>query len=100
MAYPIEARVYLQNTRYRPTAQVAVALGATEHDVSFTLRSEFAYRNPTVAPMVTLNWLTSYGVEPLAGEVDFRIGFRVIFGAPAPAGAVLNWAAPIEDFAE
>ena len=87
----IEARIYLQHTRYAPKQQVGVTLNATEHDVTFTDRPEFAYRNPNVAPTVSLNWLTTSAVEPLPGETDFKTGFRVIFGAPAPASAVLNY---------
>ena len=87
----IEARIYLQHTRYAPKQQVAITLDATEHDVTFTDRPEFAYRNPDVAPGVSLNWLTSHGVEPLPGQSDFKTGFRVIFGAPAPASAILNY---------
>lgn len=94
MDLPIEARIYLQHTRYAPKQRVAVTLNATEHDVTFTDRPEFAYRNPDIAPTVSLNWLTSHGIEPLPGQTDFKTGFRVIFGAPAPASAVLNyWAA-------
>jgi hypothetical protein len=88
---PIEARRYLEATRYAAKQQVAVTLDATEHDVTFTDRPEFAYRNPNVAPVVSMNWLTSHGVEPLPGQSDFKTGFRVIFGAPAPASAVLNY---------
>lgn len=95
LGLPIEARIYLQHTRYAPKQRVAVTLNATEHDITFTDRPEFAYRNPNVAPSVELNWLTSKAVEPLPGQTDFKTGFRVIFGAPAPANSVLNYSAAV-----
>jgi len=89
---PIKARVRLEHTKYGPAAQVAVTLGVTEYDVQVnTGVSADALLFVDVAPMVTLNWLTTYGVEPLPGETDFKKGFRVLFGAPAPSGAKLNY---------
>jgi len=96
MSLPIiEARIYLQHARYSPRQQIAVSLGATEHDITFTDRPEFAYRNPDVAPVVSLNWLTSHAIEPLPGNSDFKQGFRILFGAPAPAGATANYSVAI-----
>ncbi len=95
MSLPIEARLYLQQTRYQPAQQVAVTLGASEIDITFSQRPEFAYRNLDVAPMVTLNWLTTSSIEPLPGQTDFKTGFRVLFGLLAPAGAKINYSVPI-----
>lgn len=91
MGFSIEARIYLQHVRYRGAQQVAVTQGASEIDITFNQRPEFAYRNPDVAPTVALNWLTTSSIEPLPGQTDFKTGFRVLFGLLAPAGAKLNY---------
>ncbi len=97
----IEARITVQYGRYASAARVAVTLNATEHDVNLaTVPSplpgmEYRLGTITPAPMVTLNWLTTYAVEPLPSKSDFTTGFRVIFGAPAPAGAELHFAIPV-----
>ena len=97
----LEARIYVQYGRYASAARVAVTLDATEHDVNLAVAPsalpglEYRTGQVTPAPMVTLNWLTTYAVEPLPGKSDFTTGFRIIFGAPAPAGAELHYAIPV-----
>ena len=97
----LEARITVQYGRYSSAGRVAVTLNATEHDVNLgTAPSPLAgmeYRmgSINIAPMVTLNWVTAFAVEPLPAKSDFTTGFRVIFAAPAPAGAELHYALPI-----
>lgn len=89
---PYKMRQRLEYTKYGPKARTPVGSGATELDVNInlTVSAETSFL-VDVAPMVTLSWLTSYGIELLAGKSDFKEGFRVIFGAPAPAGASLSY---------
>jgi len=90
---PIEARVYLQATRYRPTGSVAITLNATEHDVVIA-DDGFTYRTSgmtSIVPMVTLNLIVTYAIEFRPGETDFSKGFRIILGAPAPAGLTASY---------
>lgn len=97
----LEARITVQYGRYASQGRVAVTLDATEHDVNLgaipspLVGMEYRLGSINIAPMVTLNWLSTYAVEPLPSETDFTTGFRVIFGAPAPAGAELHYAMPI-----
>ena len=90
---PYAARRRLEHTKYGPAASVSVALGATEHDVSIYqgVGGDTSVKT-NVVPIVTLHWLTTFGVEFLPGQTDFSTGFRVIFGAPAPASATLDYA--------
>lgn len=88
LGLPIEARIYLQATRYRPAGSVAITLNATEHDVVIP-DDGFTYRTSgmsSIVPMVTLNLIVTYAIEFRPGETDFSKGFRIILGAPAPAG--------------
>lgn len=97
MALPFEATIYMERVVYLPAARVAVTLAATEHDVNFTDLKGLDYRDFDLAPSVTLSWLTNYGIELLPGKTDFKTGFRVIFGAPAPAGATLTYLTRVVD---
>ena len=85
---PIEARRYLEATRYKPAGSVAITLAATEHDVNIPADG-FSYRTAgmvNIVPMVTLNLIVTYSVEFLPGKTDFSAGFRIALGAPAPSG--------------
>jgi len=86
---PIKARKFLEATRYAGASLVAIAPGATEVDV--TIPTAWTSISVDVVPQIVLNFLTSYGVEPLPGKTDFKLGFRVILGAPAPAGSKLSY---------
>ena len=85
---PFKARRRLENTKYGP-GEASVALGATEHDV--TIPDIDTSILVDCVPEVMLNWLTSYGVDFLPGKSNFKEGFRVTFGAPAPAGAKIHY---------
>ena len=93
----IEGRITVQYGRFASAARVPVALGATEHDVNLAAAPsvlagmEYRAGQTTPVPSILLNWLTSVAVEPLPGKTDFNTGFRILFGAPAPAGAEVNW---------
>lgn len=93
MVLPFKARRRLECTKYAPQQQIDVLQGATEHDVGINVGvSADTSFLADIVPMVTLNWLTSYGIEPLPGKADFKTGFRVTFGAPAPSGAKISFA--------
>jgi hypothetical protein len=89
---PLRARQFLEGTKMAPETEIALSTGATEYDVNFP-QGVYANINVDVAPWATtIGWLTSVGVEYLPGKSNFREGFRVVFGAPAPAGAKLCYA--------
>lgn len=93
MTLPIEARRYLEATRYQPAGSVAITLNATEHDVQI-LDDGFTYRTSgmvNIVPMVTLNLNVAYAIEFRPGETDFSKGFRIALGAPAPAGLTASY---------
>ena len=94
MALPmIEAQIYVQHTRYKPMGLVAIALGATEHDVNIP-QDAFEYRTAgmtSIVPVVNLSKQIGHAIELLPGETDFSKGFRIAFDAAAPAGLTVNY---------
>lgn len=86
---PIRARKFLEATKYAGAALVSIAEGATEFDVN--VPDAYSLIEVDVVPQIVLNFLTSYGVEPLPGKTNFRRGFRLILGSPAPAGAKCSY---------
>jgi len=89
----IEARIYLQHTRYKPVGLVAIALGATEHDVNIP-SDWIEYRvagMKSIVPVVNLSKQIGHAIELLPGETDFSKGFRIALDAAAPAGLTLNY---------
>ena len=63
----IEARTYFQHTRYKPAGLVAIALGATEHDVNIP-SDGFEYRTAgmtSIIPVVNLNKQIGHAIELL-----------------------------------
>ncbi len=89
----IEARTYLQHTRYKPAGLVAIALGATEHDVNIPSDGH-EYRTAgmtSIIPLVNLNRSVGHWIELLPGETDFSKGFRIALDAAAPAGLTANY---------
>lgn len=87
---PFKARTFLSYTKYAGVQLASVTEGVTEYDVNIT-NGVWTSMKADVVPQVMLNWLTSYGIEPLPGQTTFRTGFRVLFGAPAPAGAKISY---------
>lgn len=94
MALPmIEAQIYVQHTRYKSAGLVAIALGATEHDVNIP-SDGFEYRTAgmtSIIPLLNLNKQVGYSIELLPGETDFSKGFRIALDAAAPAGLTANY---------
>ena len=89
---PLKARQFLEGTKYAAATEVVVSLGATELDVNIP-QGSYANINVDVAPWVTtIGFLSSVGVEYLPGKSNFREGFRIVLGAPAPAGAKVAYA--------
>lgn len=86
---PIKARKFLEATRYAGASLVAITTGVTEVDI--TIPTAWTSIEVDIVPQVILNFLTSYGVEPLPGKTNFRTGFRLILGSPAPAGAKMSY---------
>lgn len=94
---PFLARERLEYTIYGPGVRLAVTQGATQFDVNFPsgVGTTTSIR-VDCDPNVTLSWNTTYSIVPLPGKSDFSTGFRVIFGAPAPAGAQLTYSSRVK----
>lgn len=94
---PLRARQRLQYTKYRTVTEVAIPLNATELDIQIdTSIGADTSILLKVAPMVTLNNnIIPFAIALLPGQSDFRRGFRLLLGAPAPAGTTVNYSLPI-----
>lgn len=86
---PLRARQYLEGTKLAPATEVALGTGVTEYDVNFPAGTYAALQCDVAPWAMPIGWITTIGIEYLPGKSNFREGYRVALGGPAPAGAKL-----------